>query len=236
LRFLEDLPSKIATYLEKNLSLSDNRRNVTTYNFMAEERVNSISSQTQMRELFHSFMTPLSAVDTSINIVDISKNDDDFEKVFKQEWNSIKIEMQVIKALLYAYRGLAMLNFNSEECNINLNHAITDLIRWLSTENKKTIIVKNEINKYFKESINYSSQFLIALFLPLLQNAVEASPKDGEITLKSIDHEEKSIIEIKNSSLVKVDDATLQNKESTKDSHEGLGLSTVNQLYCYISQ
>ena len=189
--------------------------------------------QTQMRELFHSLMTPVTTVDTSIRLIKISKDDVDFNLTLSENLSSINNGIILIKALLYAYRGLALTDFSMESSGIEINEFLNETIKSLNKQHGKSTTSK--IDKLEGSFDGFSVELVVALLLPLLQNAIEASPNDGLVSIHEVRSESKIKIEIVNTSVNFVKNEDLQQdgfstKKDAESLRNGIGLPAVRHI------
>jgi len=237
-RLFEEMPSQIAKQIIEeiisgNIMIETSRinpyDNITTHNGLFTDESRSVF-RTQMKELFHSLMTPITTVNRSLTNISISKTDDNFTEVLDENLESIKNSMSYIDALLYAYRSMAMLNFNPKDSNINLRNFVTNTITSLCEQINKRVNIK--IDDSFSEIEGFKSQFIVALLLPLLQNAVEASPDGSDILLSKDVGGDRVTIEIINQTIKLMDTNDLQRDNFTTkgNTHESLGLPTVRRI------
>jgi len=228
-RLFEEMPSQIAEAILSEIN-NGNYFNNKTDKPLVTTTGSRLVFRTQMRELFHSLLTPITTINRSLTSINISKGDDDFAKVLNDGLESIENSISYIDALLYAYRSLAMLNFNTEDSNVNLKKFVSNTIKALCEQTNKTVDVS--IDENFSEIAGFPSQFIVALLLPLLQNAVESSPENNIITLIKLINDDRVIIEIQNSTeqLVASEDLQKGNFTTKYGSHEGLGLSAVRNI------
>ncbi|MHB1154046.1 MAG: GHKL domain-containing protein [Eubacteriales bacterium] len=237
-RLFEEMPGQIAeaviSEIKKTQGFQDRSINFLENDTSIKTSVKSDEGRkffrTQMRELFHSLTTPISTVNRSLKSINASKNDEGFSEVLEDNLESIQSSVIYINALLNAYRSIAMQNKNSTDSKVNLKQFISDTIKALSIQVDKKIYSK--IDKKFGEVEGFESQFIVALLLPLLQNAVEASLANNDVEIAMTESEDKTFIEIKNNSSQTIKSEDLQKDGFTTKggSHEGLGLSTVRHI------
>jgi len=152
-RMLENLPAQVAKYVIREIKVNPNGENKSQ---------NSKLFQTQIRELFHSLMTPVTTVNDAIKLINISKNDEDFDKALSEGLESINRNLSLISALLYAYRGLALLDFCTENSGISINVFVKEAIKSLNNQHdKKTSVFITGLSDSIE---GFSTEFVIALF------------------------------------------------------------------------
>ena len=78
----------------------------------------------------------------------------------------------------------------------------------------------------------YSGNYVYALIIPLLQNAIAASPEGGNIQIECEEDAGEYKIHITNDCCQNLPDLQQLNKPgfSSKNNHEGIGLQTVRNL------
>jgi len=186
--------------------------------------------RSQMRELFHSLTTPIATVNRSLKSINASKSDEGFSEMLDENLESIQNSVIYISALLNAYRSIAMQSKSSTDSKVNLKQFISDIIKALSMQVDKKIY--SVIDEELGEIDGFESQYIVALLLPLLQNAVEASPANNDVEITMTENDDNTFIEIKNTSSQTVKSEDLQKDDFTTKggSHEGLGLPTVRHI------
>ena len=238
-RLFEEMPGRISEAVINEIkkgTIEFQDRSISFFESNTSKKPSAKSDEgkkffrTQMRELFHSLATPISAVNRSLKIINASKDDEDFSEVLNENLDSIQNSVIYIDALLDAYRNIAMQNTNSTDSKVNLKQFVLDTVRSLSIQANKTI--HSKVDGELSKIDGFESQYIVALLLPLLQNAVEASPTDNDVELTIVESEDKTFIEIKNTSsqTVKTEDLLKDNFTTKGDFHEGLGLSTVRHI------
>jgi len=235
-RLLEDLPSQIAESVIREIRTELPKGNdivsVSIHN--EDDSQSRMLFQSQIRELFHSLMTPITAADNAMRLISASKGDSDFEDTLSENLETIDNSLSLNKALLYAYRGLALVDFTDKNSGITIKSFIADTIKSLNLQHKKQVSVLLDDSQSFAIT-GYSTEMVIALLLPLLQNAVEASPTDGTICVQEFSHANHLEIVVINSTQEPVSTEDLNtDKFSTKkedsSGHEGIGLAAVRNI------
>lgn len=218
-RILEELPSKIIKIVNQNMVIN------------GDANINQARDlfQSQMRQLFHSLMTPIIAIENSIKLVNISHGDKDYLEIIANELASIENSFKLVKSLLYAYRRVAMVDFSDGNTFICVSAQAQMTVESLNRQYSKKCLL--EIKGKFEKMSGFASELIIALLVPLLQNAVEASPNEGKIILSEYISFNNIVIEVVNNSIDDVDNQILQSDgKSSKVAHEGLGLSSVRSI------
>ena len=189
--------------------------------------------QSYIREIYHSLMTPLAQIDVSWSTVNgsISSN----EEIVKKQLEYIKDGVELIKSILYAYRQVAFYSF----------HESTDDIFLIENGIKSAIsIYKREYNKMDVEITydnlpdrikGYSNNYILAMFLPLLENAIYASKTNQKVEIRYSSDNDYHYLKIINPLNSQLDIKDLEKKGfSTKEEngkkHDGVGLSVVRNL------
>ena len=219
-RLLEDLPSRITKMVVSDLGNKNNSAD------------NRQIFQTQIREVFHSLVTPVRTIANAVSIINKSRNNVNFEEVLSENLRILTNNSMIISSLLYAYRGSAF-SMNYADSNISIKSFIIETIRSLNVQLRKN--VKAEIDDFKYAIEGYSKNQIIALLLPLLQNAIEASPDERVVEVREKSNNGFVEIIVKNSTIENVNVSNLQEnsvitKGNGKNDHEGLGIPSVKRL------
>jgi hypothetical protein len=222
-RLFEDLSSQITKLVVNNTMKQD----------MSMDNIKLF--QTQIREVFHTLVTPVRTIVNSISIINKSRSLSNFESVLHENLKRITVNSEVIISLLYAYRGIAF-SMNYTESSISVKEFLSETIKGLNLQLDKK--VKLDINDAEYVIEGYNRNLVFALLLPLLQNAVEASSSSGKVeVIQRRDLAFDEVI-IKNRIEETIDVNELHAKIKTKnhsnsstfDEHEGLGIRSVQSI------
>lgn len=188
--------------------------------------------QQKMRELFHSFLTPMNTINRATKLIKITEDTNTYIEVIRENIPIILNSVALVNSLLYAYKSVAMLDFATSS-KIDVKCMANDIIQSLNDSNSKFVKLRIIGDQFvFK---GYSNDIIIALLLPLLQNAFEAAIQQDEICIEESIQGEKHLLRISNPyyESLKVNDLMMDGfstKHEADPSHTGLGLSTVRHI------
>ena len=185
-----------------------------------------------IRDLFHSLITPISQIEISTEIVKERINKSD--KKSSESLDAISKAVKLLYAFLFAYRQAVFAGYasNSED-KLTIDEGI-DYAKLVYESNlsKKVSLQKlsipNEIN-------GLSNNFVLAILLPLLENAVYATNEGQEISIEYKRDDKNHIFTIQNPVNKPIDIENLyrdgySSKTENGKQHIGIGLSTVRTL------
>ncbi|MER7278840.1 HAMP domain-containing sensor histidine kinase [Dactylosporangium sp. NPDC000244] len=225
-RTLRDLPTR----LERALNRSFEQIPLNQYIEIANQNVTS-SAQTEaepghreiVRELVHSLNTPLLGIESAV-LTQQSMPGGDMTPALA----NIAGYVELCKAFLLAYK--------------NSTSALASTDEWAPEDLKSSvqgalILYSRQLNKAVSGQVRlpgriegYSNNLLLAITLPLIENAVEASPENGEVTVDVL-VDESVVISVTNSFVgAAPDNSIYKYGTTTKESHQGLGLPIVSRL------
>ncbi|MCA6362930.1 MAG: HAMP domain-containing histidine kinase [Bacteroidetes bacterium] len=138
-------------------------------------------NQNFIRELNHFLITPLSQIESKIII--FNQNPSLFfenEGKFKTAVSTIKTSVDICKAVLSAYRELAFVTPSSESSPDFLRSKLQDAANFYKESMEKEVnFILNMPDKFPA----YSTNYLLAVILPLVENAIKASPPNKNILI-----------------------------------------------------
>lgn len=171
----------------------------------------------------HSLTTPLSQIQSNCELLKIGK-DEDRNHIVDDIQEATKVCLSIIHSYVEATNLVSIPAFLDLKQGVRAYFNM--LIGRLHSEMK--LDVKDLPSLYD----GYSSNFVYALLIPLLQNAVTASPKAGVINIKCIESSDTYIITVSNtcSSLPPTLKQLSTPGYSSKNNHDGVGLRTVRNL------
>lgn len=177
-----------------------------------------------VRELSHSLSTPLAQMEAAIlasSTLDRSA----------REKTQLLVSVEVCKSFISAFREVATL--------------ARDTQAWQPRSLGKSISAATELyigrfgaDKHIVCSVDlpdsipgYDNNFLAAVLLPLVENAVEASPDGGTVAIRHERGQEGHRLTVTNDCEVSaLPEEIYDVHSSSKEGHEGLGLATVKTL------
>lgn len=197
------------------------------------QEINYSHQQSFIKEIFHCLMTPISQIDASSIIIEESLPNK--EPIVERSLNSIKAGIELCKSFLLAYRQLAFLTYNTQdEDHIDIAKGIISAELLYKEVNKKEI---EFIHEHMPNSIiGYSGNFILAILLPLIENAICASTNKSKILLVATEEEDRWVFMMKNNSIKSVLKENLYKSGfSSKSKHLGTGLTIVRNLIANIN-
>lgn len=183
-RALEELGQKIdylSKHIEKELSLDAKRT----------ESIEPYGCQNQIRELFHALETPIATSEMALSNLGVSF--DSLTDVQENKFAKIQNNIKLIKSILFAYRELTFMNiYNSENIFFSLPTIIDSMKDIVSSVASNSITIEQQ---GIPDSIPpYSANLIVVLILPLIHNAIEASPSKKSIFINYTESEKEHII------------------------------------------
>jgi signal transduction histidine kinase len=225
--YFNDLYEKVEL-LNLNLkkhAISSSESDSNKYNF---------SQQTHqiVREISHSLNTPLSHIEViaSSNIsmdTSIKLDKQNIQRSFESCLSSIKI----CKSVIAAYRELTLVAGSSTMWSPNsLKESVISASKIYMSNIKKKIPLKAELPETVE---GYSNNFVVSILLPLVENAIESNKNNCPIEIYSKKEKETDnyLINIVNRpNELPLTDEIYKTGYTTKENHDGLGLSLVRNL------
>lgn len=183
--------------------------------------------QNQIRELFHAIETPL--VSTELATTNLRESFDSLDDNQKNKFSKILDNLKLIKSILYAYRELSFMTMYSDSNTfLPLPKIITSIPQFLSDDYQS---IKLTVNALPDRIPMYSSNLVTVLLLPLIQNALEASP-NKEVVVDYRITDENHIIQIINTctKTPRQTDLEKDGYSSKPNNHIGTGISIVRRI------
>jgi len=188
--------------------------------------------QNFIKELFHCLMTPISQIEASLIIIEAKFPQTD--EVSERSIKSIKAGIELVKLNLLAYRKLVYYAYyETNEDTITIKDGIKSAELVYQNHNNKNIRFED---KNIPESIQgYSTDFILAILLPLLENAIYATETGQQIGIEFKSAEQEHIIKISNPIKNSVNVNNLykdgfSSKNEKGKPHKGTGLAIVRSL------
>ena len=183
------------------------------------------SSEQLIRELSHSLNTPLSQIEVSASL---ALSTDDNQDDLKESIRSIADSVQVCKAFLGAYRELIISGAAAVWNPKSINNAVESASKVYAISRNKDVNLDLDLPEAIE---GYSNNYITALILPLLENAVESNKEGKLITIKHSQTAEKNQLLIINEPQEEPGgDEIYEQGFTTKKNHEGTGLTSVRHL------
>jgi signal transduction histidine kinase len=195
------------------------------------------SDQQMMREVSHSLSTPLSQVDVALERIRKRASDAPMTQSIIAAQQSI----QLSRAVVAAYRDVASIvrgvsRWDVKDLETGINAAFSVHSAGDGDTPAKNVSWSVSVN--LVERSGHTNYFLLAVLLPLVQNAVEASPSGSEV-ICSVDSEDHRVVLIVDNAVTarpnvkRIREGGYTSK--AKRGHEGLGLSSVRTLIASVS-
>lgn len=186
-----------------------------------------LSQDRLMAELAHSLATPLSGL--KARILALCDEYGDGEPNLLSEFAALQTRIEVCEAVLATFRRVNRAAAVDSSYQLA---SIADTLRLVHHDADRRVGVSTRLEMDLPEVVaGFDNSYLATLLLPLVENAVEASPHNGLIELEFSDHETYVQFEVGNDVREPVVmDMVFAPGGSTKDGHEGLGVPTVRWL------
>jgi signal transduction histidine kinase len=183
------------------------------------------SSEQLIRELSHSLNTPLSQIEVSASLA-LSTYDEENE--LSESIRSISDSVQVCKAFLGAYRELVISGSAAVWNPKSIGKAVASASKVYSASRNKQISLESDLPITIE---GYSNNYITALILPILENAIESSRQDTVVKINFSQEGEKNQLSIINEPETNPGGNEIyQQGFTTKEDHEGTGLTSVKHL------
>ncbi|MDN4640766.1 GHKL domain-containing protein [Agreia sp. PsM10] len=179
-----------------------------------------------VREISHSLNTPLSQIEVALSLVAGSKElSSDDRSALARAATSVAIS----KSFIQAFRIVSGGDMASEVAS---NEGLAEFVLRAASG---LGVSKDHVILDIPTQLDYRSSFILALLVPLIENAVEASPAIDVFVKGTQSRNEISLL-VENKFLDEdnaqksLDPEILTRGFSTKPDHEGLGLAVVQRL------
>ena len=220
-RVVDELIRKIDSMhsdIEKNLQI-DTRNNTSSETY---------GTQNQIRELFHALETPIATSEMALATLKASFGV--LSELQENKFNSIQSAMKLIKSILFAYRELTFMNiYKNDNKFFSLPEIINSIPSLMSEEVINIPLVQRNIPDQIPK---YSTNLIVVLLLPLVQNAIEASPKNKSVLIEYLKEEKSHTIKIENFCRQTPRQVNLDTEgySSKGNEHIGTGISIVRRI------
>jgi sensor histidine kinase regulating citrate/malate metabolism len=141
----------------------------------------------------------------------------------------LQTRVEVCEAVLATFRRV---NQAAAADRSNQLASVADTLMLVHHDADRRVGLRTRLEMNLPETVEgFDNSYLATLLLPLVENAVEASPHNGVIELSFSDHETYVQFEVGNDVREPVVmDIVFTPGGSTKDGHEGLGVPTARWL------
>ncbi|GAA2464862.1 hypothetical protein Ahu01nite_007650 [Winogradskya humida] len=181
-----------------------------------------------VQEINHSLNTPLAQIETAVETLSKSERIDDTErKILKQVGQSIEISWAVLRT----YRSLTSL-IEIDEIDVR---ELSELVRatFYAARDQAELRQIHCSATLPNKIAGYENYFIVAILLPLLQNAAESAPENSVVKVDFERRNELVDISVRNmcdSPIEALSAARSAKSNKQGKSHEAVGLQTVSTL------
>ncbi len=231
---LEELPERFAHKLLNQLENEFRilQKQIKSKSINPKKTSSGISSNVILiREVSHFLNTPLSQIEASLfAIEDTFKADGDQENQLLKDIKAVRSSVNICKSFLSAYREVVLVAKSSKTWDPkSVKESLILASNVFVRKSKKKINVNLEISDTIK---GYSNNYIISLLLPIIENAVESSSNNSEVTIQGEKRGDSYSISVTNvrESNIDITDDIYEDGYTTKPNHEGMGLSIAKHL------
>jgi len=187
------------------------------------------STEQLMRELSHSLSTPLSQVRSLART--ILPTLPGLEPTTKQSAEAALAQIithaEVCLSFIRAFRALVAFDRDGVLTSGSLCDAIREATQVYAQRSDATTPLTVELPASIE---GYGNDYLLAVLLPLIENAVEASPPRAPVIITCAETDTGTRVIMTNHSTTSLPPDVSEAGVTTKKGHEGLGLFTVSHL------
>ena len=180
-------------------------------------------AQSIVREINHCVKTPLMTVRSAVkNIL----NSESVTELQKEKLETIISNISMIESIINGYRQLVV--FSDDNIHDSITTHISTVAKAINQQYNKS--VKLNIKDFVDPDIAYGNNIVTIILLPLIHNALEASPVDGTITVKCIEKNKIYNISVENYCENSVAIDNLNQDGFTTKEKGGEGLRSVRRI------
>ena len=228
---LESLPRRVADSVDMKVFAEFERLQALAVQQQAESapaRALGSDHEDLLREISHALNTPLSQAEAAAVSALDQLEADGANPVLRRQLSQVPISVTMCKAFIFAFRLLAAGETTSDHGSaVALEPAIRAAAGLYLTREQR---IANVTVTGSEEIPGYDSSYILATVLPLIENAVECVPSDGEIQVVQEGSSEATSISVSNPIEGDLPEDIYQPGLSTKPGHDGLGLAMVRRL------
>ncbi|WP_143645329.1 sensor histidine kinase [Streptomyces antioxidans] len=224
---IERIPEEVMMRVSRELTNRDpDVTNITAEAFHIHQADTSSERARLTQEIAHSLRTPLAQIEAAALSID-PQGRTEYESVAIQR---IRGGVEICKSFISAYRNYGRLQEkvgnSSSDSNLDILKSAIELYR-----NASNKTLSAEFRDIPDSLDGYSNDFIIATLLPLLENAVEASPEDGTISIIFTQVQNFSTFTVANIFAGSAPTPSIFDRGyTTKNDHQGVGLSVSKGL------
>lgn len=188
------------------------------------------SNKQLIREIAHSLNTPLSQIEASAEILFSTTSDVDKNH---KTIGAITSSVNLCKAFIAAYRQMILVTsyrggWEPKSINESLRSACEIYSESVNANLQIVVDMPEEIS-------GYSNNYIVAILLPLIENAAEAAIQNTKLSVVLKHEDGNIIITVTNfTHNVPLSKDIFISEFTTKNGHQGLGLSTVTTLLAHM--
>jgi signal transduction histidine kinase len=172
-------------------------------------------------ELAHGLKTPLAHLESVLT----SAADG---HLTPEERTEMLESIDLCKATIAGFREVSRVAAGAEGWTADLKQGVEALHRLHATSCMKSPSLSHNLPSSID---SYSTNYVLAMLTPLIENAIEASPLDGLIRILFTDGDSEILISVTNETTDSVDEEMVFGEgRSTKPGHEGRGVSIARHL------
>jgi len=221
----EQIPRVVSDSMRSHLTSLTMTANQTTSMVGHDQEVVSVPAEhaSVVREIAHSLNTPLAQIEASV----LSMRGTTEEQ--HRKLNGILDSVRICKSFLAAFREVATLARDSQAWSPN---SLRSALRAATTLYADRAEHRPKVEVHAPHSITgYTNNFVMAVLLPLLENAVEAVRTNGSVSVHADEAYDGVRLRVSNDTAETVlPDDIYYVGFSTKEGHDGLGLPSVCRL------
>ena len=180
-------------------------------------------AQSIVREINHCVKTPLMTVRSAVKNILYSESVTELQK---EKLETIISNISMIESIINGYRQLVV--FSDDNIHDSITTHISTVAKAINQQYNKS--VKLNIKDFVDPNIAYGNNIVTIILLPLIHNALEASPVDGTITVKCIEKNKIYNISVENYCENSVAIDNLNEDGFTTKEKGGEGLRSVRRI------
>jgi len=181
-----------------------------------------------IREISHALNTPLSHIEAGLLTLD-SEATDLQQQDLQERLDNILIGVQACKSVIAGFRELILSAKSTTTWSpSSLREAISGVASVDAARDHRVTSVDVQLPEVIA---GFSNNYLVALLLPLIENAVESAKEDTALSISSRMDTEHLFLDVTSTpSALPVSNQIYADGFSTKPGHTGTGLSIVKRL------
>jgi K+-sensing histidine kinase KdpD len=196
----------------------------------AEKRISAPSSECGLliREISHSLNTPLSQMEAALLTIRAEMRQSDPQGLAPR-LQSIQASLDICKSIIASFRELVLATKGSTAWSPqSLKQAIAAGMSVYARQSQNNISIQNELPD---EILGYSNNYLVALLIPLIENAVDEALPNSTILVTSCKTNGSRTLEVSSSPIqLPLSNDIYTDGFTTKAGHSGTGLTIVQHL------